>query len=109
MPWWVAGLVLSLCAIAESLDPSPQSSCTVNAFVSCAAVHQSGWTTLGPIPDWALRVGGFSLLLVLDVFLIRTYETHWLLAVLVVATVGLAIAAVHSYVELATIRALCTV
>ncbi len=105
----VAGLALSLYATAESIDPSLQSSCTVNAFLSCAAVQQSGLTTLGPIPDWALGVGGFSLLLVLDCFLLRTYETRWLYALLAVATVGLAIAAVLAYIELALIRALCPV
>ncbi len=105
----VAGLALSLYATAESLDPTLQSSCTVNAFLSCAAVQQSGLTTLGPVPDWALGVGGFSLLLVIDVFLIRTYEARWLLAVLVVTALGLAIAAVLAYIELAVIHALCPV
>ncbi len=105
----VAGLALSLYATAESLDPALQSSCTVNAFLSCAAVQQSGLTTLGPVPDWALGVGGFSMLLVLDVLLIRTYETHWLLAVLAVGALGLAIAAVLAYIELAVIHALCPV
>lgn len=105
----VAGLALSVYATAESLDPALQSSCTVNAFLSCAAVQQSGLTTLGPVPDWAVGVGGFVLLLVLDVALLRTYERRWLLAVLAVSAAGLAVAAVLAYIELALIHALCPV
>ncbi len=105
----LAGLALSLYATAESLVPALQSTCTVNAFLSCAAVQQSGLTTLGPIPYWAFGVGGFSLLLVLDVFLIRTYETRWLFAVLGVATLGLGVAAVLAYIEVDRIHALCPV
>lgn len=105
----VAGLALSLYATAESLDPALQSICTVNAFLSCAAVQRSGLTTLGPVPDWAVGVGGFSLLLLLDVLLIRSYEARWLRAVLVVAALGLVLAAVLTYIELVLIHALCPV
>ncbi|HYM40357.1 MAG TPA: vitamin K epoxide reductase family protein [Thermoplasmata archaeon] len=105
----LAGLALSLYATAESLNPALQGSCTVNAFLSCAAVQQSGLTTLGPVPDWALGTGGFALLLALDVLLIRTYESRWLLAVLFVAALGLGVAVVLGYIELALIHALCPV
>ncbi len=105
----VAGLALSLYATAETLDPALQSSCTVNAFLSCAAVQQSGLTSLGPVPDWAIGVGGFVLLLALDVILLRTYERRWLLAVLAVSAAGLVVAAVLAYIELALIHALCPV
>jgi uncharacterized membrane protein len=105
----IAGLALSLYATAESQNPSLQGGCTLNAFFSCAAVQQSGFTTLGPVPDWAFGVGGFSMLLVLDVLLVRTYESRWLQAVLSVAALGLVVAAVLAYIELAIIHALCPV
>jgi uncharacterized membrane protein len=105
----VAGLALSLYATAESLDPALQSSCTVNAFLSCAAVQRSGLTSLGPIPDWSIGVGGFLILLILDVALLRTYDGRWLLAVLFFAGIGLVVAAVLAYIELALIHALCLV
>lgn len=105
----LVGLGLSLYATAESLVPSLQSTCTVNAFLSCEAVQQSGLTSLGPIPDWAIGVGGFVLLLVLDLFLLRSYEARWLLAVVGLAAVGLGVTAVLAYIELALIHALCLV
>jgi uncharacterized membrane protein len=105
----VAGLALSLYAMAESLNPSLQRSCTVNVFLSCSAVQQSGLTSLGPVPDWAFGVGGFTLLLALDALLVRTYESRWLLAVLLVAGLGLGFVAVLGYVELVLIHALCPV
>lgn len=105
----LAGLGLSLYATAEALVPSLQSTCTVNAFLSCEAVQQSGLTSLGPVPDWAVGVGGFVVLLLLDVLLLRSYEGRWLVAVLVVAAAGLGVAVVLAYIELALIHALCLV
>ena len=105
----VAGLALSLYATAESLIPSLQSTCTVSPFLSCQAVQESGLTSLGPFPDWVIGLGGFALLLALDLLLLRTYERRWLLAIVVVALAGVGVAAVLLYIELALIHALCLV
>jgi uncharacterized membrane protein len=105
----IVGLGFSAYAAFEVLQPPLQGACTINSYLSCSAVDRSGWTTIGPVPDWAVGVGGFALMLAIDVVLIRTYDPRWLNALLAVALVGLAVAAGLAYVELAIVRALCPI
>ena len=105
----LAGLGLSVYAAFEVTDPALQHGCTVNGFFSCAAVTASGRTSIGPFPDWAIGVGGFVLLLALDLPLLRYYTPSLLLAVLLVSLAGLGVAAYLAYIEVAIIGAVCPV
>lgn len=104
-----AGLVVSGWAAYESTHPAVQGTCTVSAFFSCAAVDQSAYTTVLGVPDWLVGVGGFVLLIALDIPLYRTWKRPWLLAVTGFAALGLGAAAYFAYVELALIGAFCLV
>ena len=105
----LAGLAFSVYAAFEVLNPALQGSCTVNGYLSCAKVDQSAWTTIGPVPDWAVGVGGFALMLAIDVPLLRSYDPRLLRLLLGVSVAGLAVAAGLAYVELAIIQALCPI
>jgi uncharacterized membrane protein len=105
----VAGLGLAIFATLESSIPELQNVCSISPFFSCSKVDSSGHTSVGPIPDWTVGVGGFLLLLALDVPLYRTWRRDLLLSVVVVSALGLVAAAYFGYVELDVIHALCPV
>ncbi len=105
----LVGLAFSLYATFEVLDPSLQGTCSVNSFVSCSAVDQSGYTHLGPFPDWSVGVAGFVLLLALDIPLFLTFRPAWLYGVLGLSLVGVAVSAYLAYLELGVIHALCPI
>jgi uncharacterized membrane protein len=105
----VAGLGLSVFATAETYFPSLQNGCSISPFLSCSKVDSSGHTTILEVPDWAIGLGGFVLLLGLDIPLYRTWRRDLLKAVVVVSALGLVVSAYLSYVELAIIQALCPV
>ena len=105
----VAGLAFSLYATFEVLDPALQHTCSITGYFSCQAVDQSGFTHLGPVPDWSVGLGGFLLLLGLDLPLLATYDRRLLHAVVAVAAAGAAVAVGLAYVELEIIRAFCPI
>lgn len=105
----VLGLAFSLYATLETLDSALQATCSVNSFVSCQAVDSSGHTFTGPVPDWLIGVGGFALLLALDIPLLRTFKASWLKAVLVVSGLGVLAAIYLGTIELTVIHALCPI
>ncbi|HKS59779.1 MAG TPA: vitamin K epoxide reductase family protein [Thermoplasmata archaeon] len=105
----VAGLAVSSYAAFEVLQPALQGVCTVNAFFSCSAVDRSGLTSIGPVPDWLIGVGGFAAMLLLDVLLVRSYSARLLQAITLLALAGLAVSGYLAYVELGLIHALCPV
>jgi uncharacterized membrane protein len=105
----LAGLGLSIYAWYESTHPAAQGSCSLSAFVSCAKVDQSGHTTTLGIPDYAFGVGGFALMLALDIPLYRTYLRRWLIALLGVSALGALLSVYLAGVELLVIQALCLV
>ncbi len=105
----LVGLAFSLYATLETLDPALQATCSVNSYLSCQAVDSSGFTHTGPIPDWAIGVGGFLLLLLLDLALLRTFEVRWLNAVTVVAALGVVTAVYLGSIELFVIKAICPI
>ena len=104
----VAGLGLAVYAAVETLYPAT-GACNINSYVSCAKVATSSHTTTLGVPDWAIGIAGFLVLLALDVPLYRTWRRDLLRAVVVVAGLGLVLAAYFAYVELAVIQALCLV
>jgi len=104
------GLITSIFTYLEAVEASLQKLCSVNAFVSCSAVANSGKTTLLGIPDSFIGIGGFVLiLLVAAVAESRRRELLWPYLLLFVTTAGVALAAYFGYVEIAEIHALCPV
>jgi uncharacterized membrane protein len=103
------GLAFSLYATLETVDSALQATCSVNSFISCQAVDSSGHTFTGPVPDWLIGVGGFVLLLALDLPLLRTYKASWLKAVLGVSGLGVLMAVYLGTIELTVIHALCPI
>lgn len=105
----LVGLGFSIFAAYETVYPAAEGACSVNAFVSCAKVDQSAYTTTFGIQDYWFGIAGFVLLLAIDVPLLRTYKPMWLNALLVVSGLGVLIAIYLAYVELVVIQALCII
>ena len=104
------GLIVSIFTYFESLETSLQSLCSVNAFVSCSAVANSGKTTLFGVSDSFIGIGGFVLILIVAaVAESRRRELLWPYLLLLFTTGGVGLAGYFGYVELAEIHALCLV
>ena len=103
------GLAFSAYAAYESNTPSAQGSCTVNGFISCQKVDQSGFTTTLGIPDYWIGIGGFLALLAVDVPLLRTYKPVFLNVLVGLSVLGLLASIYFGYVELVQIQAFCLV
>ncbi len=103
------GIVASVYATFEVLDPGLQGTCSVNSYVSCQAVDQSGHDTVGPIPDWSIGLGGFIVLLALDIPLFRTYDPRFLYAIFFLSLAGIGFALYFAYMEIVVINAICPV
>ncbi len=105
----VIGLIVSIYAAFEVLDPALQGTCSINSFFSCSTVDSSGLTHVGPVPDWLIGVAGFTTLLIVDVPLFRTYDPRLLYALFVLSLGGIGFALYFAYVELALVGAVCPV
>jgi uncharacterized membrane protein len=104
------GLLVAIYAGIETLDPSLRSSCTVSSYFSCSAVDASQYTTTLGIPDAAIGITGFIVILGVAAFAERhTADLRSFYALLFVTTAGVAVAAYFAYVEVALIHALCPV
>lgn len=108
----VVGLGFSVYAAFEVADPALTSACSVNSYVSCGAVLNSGDTTFPPgsgVQDWLWGVAGFVALLALDIPLLRSYDPRLLGAVFALSLAGVGLAGAFAYQELVVIRALCPI
>ncbi|HEV2165789.1 MAG TPA: vitamin K epoxide reductase family protein [Thermoplasmata archaeon] len=105
----IVGVGLSAFAYAESVYPPLQHDCSVNPFFSCAKVDASGQTTTLGVPDWAIGLGGFLLLLAIDLPLYASWDPRLLRALAAVSAFGVAVSLYLAYVELFRIDALCPV
>jgi uncharacterized membrane protein len=103
------GLAFSVYATYEVLHPAAQGSCDINSTVNCAAVDNSGHTTIGPIPDYSIGLAGFVLLLAFDIPLLATYEPRYLYGVIGFAAIGAAVAVGLGSVEVFIIHAICPI
>jgi uncharacterized membrane protein len=104
------GLIVSIFTYFEALETSLQSLCSVNAFVSCSAVANSGKTTLFGISDSFIGIGGFILILIVAaVAESRRRELLWPYLLLLLTTGGVGLSGYFGYVELGEIHALCLV
>lgn len=104
------GLIVAIFTYLETVEASLQSLCTYSAYVSCAAVANSGRTTLFGIDDSFVGIGGFVLiLLVAGIAESRRKELLWPYLLLLVTTGGVAVAIFFAYEEFFEIHALCPV
>jgi uncharacterized membrane protein len=104
------GIIVSIFTYLEAVEASLQSLCTVNAFVSCSAVANSGKTTLFGISDSFIGIGGFVLILIVaGIAESRRKELLWPYLLLLLTTAGVGLSIYFGYVELAEIHALCLV
>jgi uncharacterized membrane protein len=105
----IAGLAFATFSWYESTHPGAEGVCSVNAFVSCAKIDQSGQTTTFGIQDYDIGIAGFLLMLALDIPLYRTWHRTWLYALTIVSMGGALVSVYLAYVELAVIRGLCLI
>ena len=104
------GLIVSIYAYLETVQASLQKYCTVNSFVSCGAVANSGKTTVLGVPDGLIGIAGFLLILaVASIAERRRRELLWPNVLLLVTTLGVGFSLYFVTVELVEIHALCPV
>ena len=104
------GLIVSIYAYLETVQASLQKYCTINSFVSCGAVAQSGKTTILGVPDAFIGIGGFILILVVaSIAEQRRRDLRWPYLLLVFTTVGVGFSLYFVTLELGVIHALCPV
>ena len=104
------GLIVSIYAYLETIEASLQKYCTVNAYVSCGAVANSGRTTTLGVPDAIIGIGGFIVILLVATLAERQRtELRWPYLLLLFTTVGVGFSAYFAFLELAVIHALCPV
>ena len=104
------GLIVSIYTYLETIQASLQKYCTINSYVSCGAVANSGKTTVLGIPDSFIGIGGFVLVLIVAALAERRRrDLLWPEVLVLLTTVGVAFSLYFLYVELAEIQALCPV
>ncbi len=104
------GLIVSIFTYLETVEASLQALCSVNSYVSCGVVANSGKTTLLGVPDSYIGIGGFLLILVVAaVAESRRRELLWPYLLLLLTTGGVALSFYFGYVEVAEIHAICPV
>lgn len=104
-----AGLLLSIYAAYETVNPAAQASCSFGAFLSCGKVVESGHTTTFGIEDYWAGILGFAAMIALDVPLYRTWSRTWLKAFLLLSALGLVASIYLFLVETVQIGAICPV
>jgi uncharacterized membrane protein len=104
------GLLASLFAAAETVSASLRGACTVNMFISCTAVAESGRTTTLGVPDYGWGIAGFVLVFVVaGLAEARPADRRRVVALAALTSVGTALSLYFLYVELGEIHALCLV
>lgn len=103
------GLGASVYAAYETTNPAATKICSLNSYVSCAAVADSGQTTTAGVPDWLIGIAGYVLMIGIDVPLFLTWKRRLLLALTGISALGILASAYFAYVELFRIQALCPV
>ncbi len=104
------GLVASLFAAAETVSASLRGACTVNGFISCTAVAESGRTTTLGVPDFAWGIAGFVLIFVVAALAeARPADVRRTVGLVALTGAGTALSLYFLYVELGEIHALCLV
>jgi uncharacterized membrane protein len=105
----LVGLAFAIYAALESTIPGLQGSCHVNSYISCGKIDNSGHTTTLGIQDYNWGIGGFVVMLLLDIPLYRTWRRDWLQVVTLVSGLGAVLSIYFAYLELFVIQGLCPV
>ncbi|HYB77843.1 MAG TPA: vitamin K epoxide reductase family protein [Thermoplasmata archaeon] len=104
------GLIVSIYTYIETVQSGLQKYCTINSYVSCGAVANSGRTTTLGIPDSFIGIGGFVVILLIAALAERRRkEMLWPYLLFLVTTAGVAFSLYFLYVEVGEIHALCPV
>ncbi|HYA70684.1 MAG TPA: vitamin K epoxide reductase family protein [Thermoplasmata archaeon] len=104
------GLIVAIYTYLETVQASLQKYCTLNSYVSCGAVANSGRTTVLGVPDSFIGIGGFVLILIVAALAERRRrDLLWPEVLLFLTTVGVGFSLYFLYVELVEIQALCPV
>lgn len=105
----VAGLAFSTYAWYESVNASAQGLCSINSYVSCGKIDTSGHTTTLGIQDYLWGIGGFVVMLGLDIPLFMTWNRRLLELLTVVSAAGALLSVYFAYLELVVIQGLCII
>ena len=105
----VAGLAFSTYAWYESVNTSAQGLCSINSYVSCGKIDTSGHTTTLGIQDYLWGIGGFVVMLALDIPLYRSWNRRLLEFLTVVSAAGAILSVYFAYLELVVIQGLCII
>jgi uncharacterized membrane protein len=104
------GLIVSIYAGLETVDAALRSSCSLTSYFSCGAVDSSGKTSTLGIPDAAIGIAGFILIIAVAALAERnSRDLRYLYVLLFFTTGGVAFASYFAYLEVAVIHALCPV
>jgi uncharacterized membrane protein len=108
------GLGAAIFAAFEVIDPSLTQVCsTSNSFLglklSCASVATSGHTTVLGIPDYAVGIIGYVVMIGVGIQAYRTWDRRYLKLLLACSLVGLLFIAYFVYEESFVIGAICPV
>ncbi len=105
----LAGLADAGYALNQHYAPPLDSSCDINATVSCTAVNQSDYSVLLGIPVAAIGMAGYVLIgAVALTALLKKAWRRWLMPAIAAAGVlALAFSLWLTYVELLVIKAVC--
>jgi uncharacterized membrane protein len=101
------GIIGAILTAIEYTSPGP-GNCTINSYITCVTVKNSGLTSLGGVPFWVAGLIWFPLLLVLGLYL--TKWGTWRLReeiLLPLLMVGNLFTIYLWYLELVRIHAVC--
>lgn len=109
----LVGLAFSTYSAIESTFAPLQGTCNINSTLQCGKVDSSTYSHVAvagvEIPLYWVGIGGFALMLLLDIPLLYTYRARYLNALVVVSAIGVVTAVVLGAVEIFLIQALCPI
>ncbi len=105
----VAGLAFSVYAGFESVDTSLRGACTFGSYFSCAKIDTSGYTKTLGIEDYLWGIGGFLVMLGLDIPLYRSWNRRLLEVLTGISFAGALLSVYFGYLELVVIQGICII
>jgi uncharacterized membrane protein len=105
----LGGLAAASYAAYEVINPQAAGVCSVNAYVSCGKVADSGHTTTGGIPDYAIGIAGYSAMFAVAALASRTFDRRYLQLLAALSGIALGFVSWFVYNETVLIGAVCLV
>lgn len=105
----MAGLAAAVFAWYETVNSAVTAVCSPNQSVSCAAVDHSGDTHSFGVPDWAVGIAGYVVMVGVAALAYRTFDRRYLMGLGLLSAIGVLISLVFVYQEAFVIHALCPV